>query len=587
MNNLEDVVLSYPRLKQFMDKTRTNKQEILSMLDGIKANVSPRLINFGEKFLDIIFPKIYDGLDFDENGVDVVELFKNNTVVFVPNHQSHADYIAISYALFKKYNSTIYVAGGDNLNIFPLGSIFRKCACFFIKRVFPSETYRLTVEAYLYYLIKNKYPIEFFFEGGRSRTGKLRSPRFGLYRMLIDAYSHIDDTSNKLVFVPISIAHEYIAEMRLLSEELSGKKKQKESSKQLLSLFKLFMYRFGNIHIKLGRPSYVQKKPYGVTTREDIYNLAFDCFRQVGANMVITPGSLLSMILLDEPSGALAWKDIIARAKSIIQYCIKYNLPITNSLYEDNYEATIKHIMDIFIGNKKIDIIGDEGDNIVYYSVKQSCRAEMLYLKNMIIHHFIVPCIINMAWIDLFRGELNNVTDIKNFFITQRRLFIKEFYLPTTKEFFLKTIKIISNAIGREVNSLEELVELSSKEKYDIVKSIGLFGCSLTYIIESYYVSLKALQKLSNNFNVPVKYELFKKRVPYVFKEEQRLGRLVRRAEAKSMITFKNSIDYFSYRGLISENEGEFKFINPEGLHNLIEKYQKDLTDFTMFTIRM
>ena len=122
------------------------------------------------------------------------ELMSKGSVVLVPNHQSHADYVEINYKFYKKYNRPLYVAGGDNLNIFPIGKIFRGGGCFFIRRSFQSDIiYKLTMEAYLYALLKQKQPIEFFFEGGRTRSGKLRPPKFGLYSMLLEAHSHLPE----------------------------------------------------------------------------------------------------------------------------------------------------------------------------------------------------------------------------------------------------------------------------------------------------------------------------------------------------------------------------------------------------------
>ena len=101
--------------------------------------------------------------------------FKNHNIIFVPNHQSHADYLALNYAFHKDYTDIpVHIAGGINLNIFPIGTMFRKSGCFFIRRSFTNDlNYKNTFEAYLYYLLKQGFPIEFFFEGGRSRTGKL------------------------------------------------------------------------------------------------------------------------------------------------------------------------------------------------------------------------------------------------------------------------------------------------------------------------------------------------------------------------------------------------------------------------------
>ncbi len=216
-----EAVFSYPKLTKRLENA-ANKAKVLGHLAEIHANVTPFTISCLSKFLDTMIAKLYDGLDFDiPPGLDLQALVENNNVVFVPNHQSHADYVVLNYLFYRRYRIPVYIAGGDNLNIFPIGGIFRQSGCFFIRRTFGNDIlYKMTLEAYLYYLLKMRAPIEFFFEGGRSRSGKLLPPRFGLYQMLIEAHSFLPEAERRpLLFVPTTIIHEYVPEQRTLTRE--------------------------------------------------------------------------------------------------------------------------------------------------------------------------------------------------------------------------------------------------------------------------------------------------------------------------------------------------------------------------------
>ena len=156
-----------------------------------------------DKFLNVLnntVDRMYEGINLTfapevENFKQVVD---DNCVVLVPNHQSHADYIALNYAIIKTFGFPVYIAGGINLNIFPIGFLFRNSGCFFIRRSFNNDIlYKLTLEAYLYYLLGEGKPIEFFFEGGRSRSGKLLPPRYGLFTMLMTAHSYLPQKRKK------------------------------------------------------------------------------------------------------------------------------------------------------------------------------------------------------------------------------------------------------------------------------------------------------------------------------------------------------------------------------------------------------
>ena len=95
--------------------------------------------------------------------------YQNDCIVLVPNHQSHADYLALGVNFFKIFSTPVYVAGGNNLNIFPIGRIFRKCGCFFIRRSFHNNlTYKMTLEGYLYYLLKKGKMVQFFLRGAEA-----------------------------------------------------------------------------------------------------------------------------------------------------------------------------------------------------------------------------------------------------------------------------------------------------------------------------------------------------------------------------------------------------------------------------------
>lgn len=590
-NGQEKIVLSYPKLKARIEGRENPKEErekALKNLKEIRAEFSKTYIKSFQKLLDSTLPKLYDGVNFSENGVDFNKLVKEKSVVMVPNHQSHADYVAINYMVFKKYGFPLYVAGGNNLNIFPIGKLFRKSGCFFIRRSFASDIlYKLTLEAYLYYLLMNQKPIEFFFEGGRSRTGKLLSPKYGLYQMLLEAHSHLpEDRKKDLAFVPVSIVHEYVPEQKSLAKELGGAKKTKESTGQLLSLFKLFSYQFGSVHIKLGEPI-IAAKASDDTLKEDVQSLAFDCFRTVGANMSITPSALLGLILLDEPAGALDWTDILAKGKQIISFCDTYRIPYTDSMQEEKLEDSLGRALDIMIGNKKIDVIGKSSRSHTFYAIKEDHRQELLYFKNTILHHFLIPWVINYAWINLFSGKIETVSDLKKLFLGHRRLLKHEFYLPTIKDFMEKSFILLSYIIGRDISTLEECLELSHKELYTIASSLGVFSRSFNYIIEAYYASACALKSLGESKGEEgFKMSDYTKRFKEIHKEEKELAVIIKFPESNSEPLMKSSVKYFLHEEMIKNSAGDIKVTNLKLLEENIQNFENLLLELRKFNLR-
>ncbi len=588
------IVLNYPKLKarvESRDNSKIEKEKVFKNLEEIQADVSSTYLKPGFKFLGSTFPKLYDDIDFDDTVVQIRELLKDSCVVLVPNHQSHADYVAINYMFYKTYQLPIYVAGGNNLNIAPIGTLLRKFGCFFIRRSFASDiTYKLTLEAYLYYLLKMGRVIEFFFEGGRSRTGKLLSPRFGLYSMLVDAHRELaKESDKKLVFIPVSIAHEYIPETKALAKELGGGKKKKESIGQIFGLFKLLSYQFGSVHIRLGKPVVAELSKQvndSAVTKKQVQSLAFKCFREVGKNMMVTPTSLLALVLLDEPSGAMLWQDIFSKSKAIVGYCNKFKIPCSNSLKEEKIEKSLERAMDILVGNRRVNVIGREYRGSLYYSIREECRREVLYNKNTILHHFLIPSIISSAWINLFSGQIQSVSDLKEFFLQQRRQLKHEFYLPTVKQFFYRALNTVSDAIGRRVSSLEELMNFSNQELYIIASTLGIFSRALAYINEAYYISGLTLKTLSQEYPEGFKADAYNKKFKEVFDEELKMGRIIRYQESYSVPLTRSSLKYFTHQRLVNNSGGMLKIADKVKFDELIKKYEKDLIDQLTFNIR-
>ena len=440
------------------------------------------------------------------------------------------------------------------------------------------------MEAYLYYLLIKGYPIEFFFEGGRSRTGKLLPPRFGLYQMLLEAHSHIPDGMRReLKFIPVSIAHEYLAEQKSMAGELKGKKKKKESSGQLIKLLGLVARQFGSVHLKFGRPV----SSIGFNNSDELkrvtQDLAFQCFRVVGRNMVVTPTALISMILLDEPVGAVKFKDILSKARAVVSYCQQFDVPLSSTLEWDRIEETIRQGLKLLISNGQVERIGKKKQSHNFYSIKTDARGELLYYKNSILHHFLVPSIMNIACINIFNGTITNVEGMRTLLISQRNQLKYEFYLPLVKSMQQQALQIISICVGKSVKNIVEGMELSHRELYTLVSHISVFSHSCTYISAGYFLTAKSLKELALEHEQQFTLDQFKERCEELFHFELELGRVIQYPESFSPPVVKSSLSYFENMGLIKRELNTFRVIKPERLDEVVKKYERQLTEQLTF----
>ena len=573
-NEVYDMVLSYVKVRQHLKNHPEDKTKILKFVDEIKGDYRFSVVGATAGFLDKTFMRLYDGVTLKTpDNFDIRELQKDYHLVLVPNHQSHADYIALQYLLYKNYKIAVYIAAGINLNIFPIGDIFKRCGAFFLRRRFDDELYKITFQGYLYYLLKSDKIVEFFFEGGRTRTGKLLSPKYGLFSMLLDAHSNFDDPK-PLMFIPVSIAHEMIPEERAHAKELAGRKKEKESSTQLLKLYKLFSKKLGTVHVRFGEGLVVdQFTDLKTKTRE----MAFSCFRAVGKGMPITPSSLLSLILLDDPVGALTWKQIEGRASDVLDYCDYMAIPYTESLQVESRSSSLKVAMDMFINNNKAELVKREKLNKVFYVINQDSRVHLLYHKNMILHHFLVPGIINATWFNIFNGNIKDSQSLTKFLMVKRKELKYEFYLPSVKDMIAEALKIVEYAVSRKLENLTDALSFSPEDLYAVAVKVRRFSTAFCYIYECYYIAVVALKYLmEESFDT----ERFLMVAKELYQMEIEHGRVVKYPESFSVPNLKVTLKYLENLDVIEQNEdGIFQIQEVEKVNKLIEKFAQDLND--------
>ena len=194
---------------------------------------------------------------FSEIQVENLEELKaaigDQPVALLPSHRSHFDYIVLSYVLYQAKLPLPYIAAGANLNFWPAGPFVRATGGFFIRRsIGGDEIYKSVLDVYLQYLLKQGHLLEFFIEGGRSRTGGMRMPRLGLLKYLIRSWEA--GSRRDLTVVPIGITYERLAEEKSLASELAGGSKEKENAFALLKLRRIKSRRFGSVVVVIGKP---------------------------------------------------------------------------------------------------------------------------------------------------------------------------------------------------------------------------------------------------------------------------------------------------------------------------------------------
>src|ERR1700688_2505795 len=219
----------------------------------IAANYSQPFVTFMSLLLGRLWNWLYDGVEF-EHLENLSAVGDGVEIIYVPCHRSHMDYLLLSYVIYRKGFAIPHVAAGANLNMPVIGRFLRKGGAFFLRRSFKGDPlYAAVFLKYLGFMMARGHPLEYFIEGGRSRTGRLLAPRTGMLSMTVRSF--VRDPKRPVVFMPVYFGYERIVEGRTYIGELSGRPKQKESIFVLLkSLISVLRSKFGKVHVNLGQP---------------------------------------------------------------------------------------------------------------------------------------------------------------------------------------------------------------------------------------------------------------------------------------------------------------------------------------------
>ena len=143
------------------------------------------------------------------------------------------------------------VAAGNNLNLPILGGILRGAGAVFMRRSFMKNTiYSAVFFEYIRSLMIRGSSIEFFPEGGRSRTGLSLPARPGLLSLILRSFASLK--TQKVKIIPIYIGYEKILEGQSYLSELSGSKKKRESLLDPFKVLKDFNDYLGNAYLNFG-----------------------------------------------------------------------------------------------------------------------------------------------------------------------------------------------------------------------------------------------------------------------------------------------------------------------------------------------
>lgn len=470
----------------------------------IAADYSHPVVRSASFLLSWFWNKLYDGIGMHH--LDSLRaIAPGHEVVYVPCHRSHADYLLLSYQLYQSGIVVPHIAAGVNLNLPVIGPILRRGGAFFLRRSFKGNAlYSVVFNEYLAQLVERGAPLEYFIEGGRSRTGRLLAPRGGMLAMTVRAF--LRTPRRPVVFQPVYVGYEKLMEGKSYIGELSGQPKEKESLLGLLrGLRTLLRQRYGRVTINFGEPVFLsplldaaapdwRRAGENVDARQGWFPGVIDALAgriQVHINRAadVNPINLLALVLLSTPKHAIAEADLLAQLE--LSKALLEQLP-----YSDRVTLTPAAPTEIVAYGERMGWIRRIAHPLGDVLVSEGDRAVLLsYFRNNVLHLFataawVAACFLNNR--RMARSSVQRLGRVVYPFL-QGELFLPwdedgfGAQIQATLDFFVQRGLLESSGEGR--------VYERGPGQGDAAYQLRTIARSLLQAFERYYIAIAALVK--------------------------------------------------------------------------------------------
>ncbi|UGT59768.1 glycerol-3-phosphate 1-O-acyltransferase [Nocardia asteroides] len=365
-------------------------------------------------------------VDSDDSGLaGLRDLNRRYPLVFLPSHRSYVDAFVLGDVLARNDFPPNHVIGGANLSFWPMGAIARRTGTVFIRRSFgDDEVYKAVVEEYFAYLLSKRFNMEWYFEGGRTRTGKLRPPRYGLLNYLAAAVRA--DRVEDVLLVPVSITYERLNELGAIATEQVGGKKKAEGLGWLARYIRNQQHSAGHVYVRFGEPLSARDRlgahgdplhnppvtiPLHTTNgtaaaddparaeREErekraVQRLAFEVAVGINAVTPVTVNALATLALLGVQERALTLGEVRALLAPVLDYIVERDLP-RGELGALREEASLAVVLEQLSLARVVTVF--RGGLEPVYSIQSGAHLEAAFYRNSAVHWFVNRAILELG----------------------------------------------------------------------------------------------------------------------------------------------------------------------------------------------
>jgi glycerol-3-phosphate O-acyltransferase len=323
--NLIQAMIGSDALREAIGEEAARRNETVEQAESrarrfaweIASDFSYPVIRAYQIVLGRLWKRLYDRVEIF-NAQEIAAAVPGKGIVYLPNHRSHIDYLMLSYFIYEGGLAAPHIAAGANLDFPVIGSILRRGGAFFLRRSFKGEPlYAAVFREYMHTMLARGFPIAYFAEGGRSRSGRTLSMKGGLLGITLESFMR--EHPRPLLLAPVYIGYEKLIEGRTLIAELEGAPKKRESIWALAGAVRSLRRDYGSAYLSFGRPLSLEvfldreapdwQMLKGDARRETVKRLTATLAREVAERInsavVVNPVNLFAMAIVASPRHAL------------------------------------------------------------------------------------------------------------------------------------------------------------------------------------------------------------------------------------------------------------------------------------------
>ncbi|KAF1966167.1 glycerol-3-phosphate acyltransferas-like protein [Bimuria novae-zelandiae CBS 107.79] len=328
-----------------------------------------------------------------------------HSIIFLPCHRSHVDYVSLQIICYRLGLALPTVVSGDNLNFPVLGSFLQHAGAMWIRRSFgDDQLYQTLVQAYIDTLLQNGFNLECFVEGGRSRTGKLLPPKFGILSYMLDsvASGRVGDA----IICPVSTQYDKVIEVESYISELLGQPKPKENLLDFLSASSVLSLKLGRVDVRFHEPWSLRKfigeqqgrfskLPQQLDAKDQrirlLRTLGFKVLSEINDVSVVMPTALVGTVLLTLRGRGVGKTELIRRVEWLSD----------RVRAQGGRVAHFAGLPTSAVVDRALEVLGPGLVGLVpglpeetFYAVD---RFQLSFYRNMTIHLFILQSLVSAA----------------------------------------------------------------------------------------------------------------------------------------------------------------------------------------------